>query len=90
MKRLDPLNPETTTGRTKELFNAVESKLGVVPNMMRTMGNSAAVLHSYLSLTGALEKGVLSAKQESLLHWQLLRPIAATIVLPPILTSGRN
>lgn len=54
MTRLQPLNPETTTGKTKDLFNAVQKKLGMVPNMMRTMGNSYAVLNGYLSFSGSL------------------------------------
>ena len=39
MTRLQPINPETATGKTKELFNAVQGKLGAVPNMRRTMAN---------------------------------------------------
>jgi len=62
MQRLTALNPETTTGKSKDLFNAVQSKLGSVPNMFRTMGNSSAVLNGYLSLNGALGEGKLGAK----------------------------
>ena len=67
MTRLTALNPEEATGKTKDLFNAVQSKLGVVPNMMRTMGNSPAVLEGYLNLSGALSHGKLSAKTGELL-----------------------
>lgn len=67
MTRLQALNPETTTGKTKELFNAVQSKLGVVPNMMRTMGNSDALLEGYLNLSGALSKGKLGGKTGELI-----------------------
>jgi uncharacterized peroxidase-related enzyme len=62
MPRLKALDPETTTGKSKELFNAVQGKLGMVPNMMRTMGNSPAVLNGYLSLSGALGEGTLGGK----------------------------
>ena len=62
MPRLTALNPDTTTGKSKELFNAIQGKLGMVPNMMRTMGNSPAVLNGYLSLSGALATGSISAK----------------------------
>lgn len=62
MTRLQALNPETTTGKTKELFSAVQSKLGLVPNMMRTMGNSYAVLNGYLSFSGALGESKIGAK----------------------------
>lgn len=62
MPRLKALDPETTTGKPKELFNAIQGKLGMVPNMMRTMGNSAAVLNGYLLLNSALGEGTLGAK----------------------------
>jgi uncharacterized peroxidase-related enzyme len=67
MTRLTALNPEEVTGKTKELFNVVQSKLGSVPNMMRTMGNSPAVLEGYLNLSGALSHGKLGAKTGELL-----------------------
>lgn len=67
MTRLQALNPETATGKTKELFNAVQGKLGVVPNMMRTMGNSDAVLEGYLNLSGALSKGKLNNRTGELI-----------------------
>lgn len=62
MTRLEALNPETSTGKSKELFNGIHSKLGMVPNMMRTMGNSSAVLEGYLNLSGALGNGSLGAE----------------------------
>lgn len=62
MQRLTALDPETTTGRSKDLFNAIQTKLGMVPNMMRTMGNSPAVLNGYLSLNAALGEGKLGGK----------------------------
>ena len=67
MSRLKALEPATTTGRSKDLFNAVQSKLGMVPNMMRTMGNSPAVLNGYLSLSGALGEGKLGHKLGALI-----------------------
>jgi uncharacterized peroxidase-related enzyme len=67
MAHLQAIDPATATGKTKELFDAVQSKLGVVPNMMRTMGNSPALLEGYLNLGGALGKGKLSAKSGELI-----------------------
>ncbi|OKS88050.1 carboxymuconolactone decarboxylase family protein [Mucilaginibacter polytrichastri] len=62
MSRLTALNPETTTGKSKDLFNAIQGKLGMVPNMMRTMGNSPAVLNGYLAFSSALGEGTLGGK----------------------------
>lgn len=67
MTRLTALNPEETTGKAKDLFTAIKSKLGMVPNMMRTMGNSPALLEGYLGLSGALAKGALGVKTGELL-----------------------
>lgn len=62
MSRLIALNPETTTGKSKDLFTAIQGKLGMVPNMMRTMGNSPAVLNGYLSFNAALGEGTIGGK----------------------------
>jgi uncharacterized peroxidase-related enzyme len=67
MTRLTALNPDQTTGKTKELFNAIQGKLGMVPNMMRTMGNSSAFLEGYLNLSAALGGGTLGAKTGELI-----------------------
>jgi uncharacterized peroxidase-related enzyme len=62
MARVTQISPQAATGRAKELFDAVNSKLGVVPNMARAMANSPAVLDGYLQLSGALGEGSLSAR----------------------------
>ncbi|HEY9194668.1 MAG TPA: peroxidase-related enzyme [Mucilaginibacter sp.] len=67
MARLTALNPDEATGKTKDLFTAIKSKLGVVPNMMRTMGNSPALLEAYLNFSGALAHGKLGTKNGELL-----------------------
>ena len=40
--RIKTLDPNTTTGKSKELFNAVENKLGFIPNLIKVFGNSLA------------------------------------------------
>lgn len=67
MTRLKAVSPESATGKTKELFNGIQSKLGMVPNMMRTMGNSPALLGGYLNFSGALSEGKLGAKLGTLI-----------------------
>lgn len=67
MTRLTALDPDKTSGKTKELFNAIHAKFGVVPNMMRTMGNSPAFLEGYLNLSGALSGGSLGVKTGALI-----------------------
>jgi len=67
MSRISPIGPETSSDRVRPLLDAVKSTLGLVPNMMRTMAHSPAVLEGYLQFSGALGKGGLSAKDRELI-----------------------
>ena len=60
--RIETLNPDTTTGKSKELFNAVQSKLGFIPNLIKVFGNSPATLQTYLSLGELTASGNFSNK----------------------------
>ncbi len=62
MSRIPALDPATATGKANELFTAVKSKLGLVPNLMRTLGQSPAALNAYLGFSATLAAGVLPAK----------------------------
>ncbi len=62
MTRLTAINPQTATGHTKEMLDAVQQKMKMVPNLMRTLANAPVALESYLSFSGTLAKGKLSAK----------------------------
>ncbi len=62
MSRIQSINPASAIGKAKELLDAVQSKLGLVPNMTRAMASSPAVLDGYLALSGSLSKGALNAK----------------------------
>jgi len=59
MPRIQPVSHENATGKSKELLDAVNTKLGRVPNLLGTMAHSPAVLNSYLSLSGALGEASL-------------------------------
>jgi uncharacterized peroxidase-related enzyme len=47
---------------SQPLLKAVEKQLGMVPNLFRTVATSPVALEGYLSLSGALAKGRLSAQ----------------------------
>lgn len=59
--RISALDPVHAAGKNAELFTAVKSKLGVVPNLMRTLGHSPAALEAYLGFSATLGRGVLPA-----------------------------
>ena len=62
MNRITQLDPAQATGKAKQLLDAVQSKLGIVPNLTRVLANAPAALEGYLNFSGALAGGTLSAK----------------------------
>ena len=62
MSRLIPVDPATATGEAKTLLDGVQKKLGMTPNVIRTIANSPAALKAYLGLGEALSGGRFDAK----------------------------
>ena len=62
MSRITIPTHEQSPAASKPLLDAVKRQLGVIPNLMKVVGHSPAALEGYLSLNGALAKGVLDAK----------------------------
>ena len=62
MPRLKAIEAAEAEPKAKALLEGVQKKLGMTPNLMRTMANSPAVLEAYLGFRNALGAGVLSPK----------------------------
>ena len=62
MPTITPIDPARATGKAKQLLDAVQTKLGVTPNLMKTFAASPAALEAYLNFSGALGDGLLDAK----------------------------
>ena len=62
MNRISIPTAEQTPTASIPLLDAVNKQLGVVPNMMKLIGNSPAALEGYLNLNGALSKGTIGVK----------------------------
>jgi len=62
MPRMTTIDPKTATGETKQLLDAVQSGLGMVPNLIRVLAHSPAALKSFLGLHGIAGDGALDAK----------------------------
>lgn len=62
MPRLQAIDPANAEPKAKKLLEGVQQKLGMVPNIMRTLANSPAALEGLLGFSGALAKGELSPK----------------------------
>lgn len=59
MSRIAAIDPKTAAGETGELLAAVQSQLGVVPNFIRVLANSAPALKAFLGLYGGAGEGRL-------------------------------
>lgn len=62
MNRIAIPAADQTPAATRPLLDAVHKQLGVVPNLMKVLGNSPAALGGYLGLNAAIGKGALGAK----------------------------
>ncbi len=62
MNRIPLVDPAAAEGKTKDLLDGVKSKIGMVPNIYRAVGNSPAALEGLLGLSGALGGGSLDPK----------------------------
>lgn len=63
MPRLSVITPEQATGHTKQLYGALKSKVGKVPNIYQGVASSARALEALLHIGGALEEGALTAAE---------------------------
>ncbi|MCG3132788.1 MAG: hypothetical protein FLDDKLPJ_03654 [Phycisphaerae bacterium] len=62
MARLKAVTNANADNKSRGLLEGIEKKLGMAPNIVRTMANSPATLEAYLAFSNALAKGSLSAK----------------------------
>ena len=62
MPRITAIDPAAATGAARNLLDAVQAKLGLTPNLMRTLANAPSALKGYLDLNGALASGALDHK----------------------------
>ncbi|WP_309398231.1 carboxymuconolactone decarboxylase family protein [Cerasicoccus maritimus] len=60
MSRISTLEPADAPQSIAGLYDAVNKKLGLVPNMVKTLGHSNAALQGYLGFSGAVSSGRLS------------------------------
>jgi len=61
MSALPQLNPAEATGEAATLLGQLKKSVGSVPNMAKAMANSPALLKGWMSLSDALDGGVLPA-----------------------------
>jgi len=63
MKTLKPLTIEEVNENSHAIFNAVKSKIGMVPNLYAAMGVSDKLLGGFLTFTETLKSGEFTGKE---------------------------
>jgi uncharacterized peroxidase-related enzyme len=61
MSRINVIENELATDEQRELLEAIQSKMGMVPNFLRVFANSPAALRAFLGLHGIAGEGSLDA-----------------------------
>ncbi len=56
MAHIEPLSDENATEAAKNLFQPLQSALGMVPNIFRTMAHAPDVLAAILNLNAAIQQ----------------------------------
>ena len=56
MQRISAIDPSQASGKGRQLLDAVQAKLGITPNLMKTLATAPAALEAYLNFSGALDR----------------------------------
>lgn len=59
MSRINTVTKETANAEQQALFDAIQAKLGMVPNFLKVFANSPAALRAFLGLHGIAGEGSL-------------------------------
>src|ERR671918_3007264 len=89
MARIEPVDPATSSGRVRELFDEVEARFGAIPNMAKTMAVSPATLEGWLGLQGALARGRLGGTLGTQIALATAEANGCLFASPSTATSGR-
>jgi uncharacterized peroxidase-related enzyme len=90
MSRISAIDRNDAAENVTRAFDAIQHKLGVVPNMMRTMAHSPGVLEGYLSLSGALSRGLLPPKLQEQIALAVAEANACNYCLSAHTALGRR
>lgn len=60
MSRINTVTKETANAEQHALFDAIQAKLGAVPNFLKILANSPSALRAFLGLHGIADEGSLN------------------------------
>lgn len=62
MSRIPMIDPSKAQGQAKQLLDAVNQSMGKIPNAVKVMANSPAVLEAFLGIEGAMQRSAIGPK----------------------------
>ena len=62
MSRINVIDHDTATDEQRELLDAIQNQLGMVPNFLKVFANSPAALRAFLGLHSIAGEGSLDAQ----------------------------
>ena len=68
MPRLKTVEPSDAGPEVASMYQQIEQKIGMVPNILKGMANSPAVLQAYMSFSGALQEASLSSAEHEVVY----------------------
>lgn len=90
MARINVVTHETANAEQKALFDAIQSKLGIVPNFLKVFANSPEALKAFLGLHGIADAGSLDALTRERIALTLAQQNACQYCLSAHTAIGRK
>jgi uncharacterized peroxidase-related enzyme len=90
MTKIEMIDPESVTGRTKLLFDGLFKKRGRITNMVRVLANSPAAVNAYFSFNSAMAGGELPVAIRERIAIAVAQANGCTTCLAVHTQFGRN
>jgi uncharacterized peroxidase-related enzyme len=90
MSRINIVTAESADTEQKALLNAIDSKLGMVPNFLKILANSPAALRAFLGLHGIAGEGTLDPQTRERIALGLAQQNACEYCLSAHTAIGRK
>jgi len=87
---MELIEPDSVTGRTKSLFEALIKRRGRVSNMVRVLANSPAVVSAYFSFNASMAGSELSAQVKERIAIAVAQENGCSTCLAAHTEFGRN
>lgn len=90
MSRINMITTDTANAEQKALFDAIQDRLGMVPNFLKVFANSEAALRAFLGLYGIAGAGSLDLQTQERIALALAQQNACEYCLSAHTTLGRG